>query len=530
MKLRNVLRAITVTIGTGLAVALAGPAWAQSGDKSVTLKSFDGFTQLRGNLIEFDGGTYTIETILGVIDVDALQVTCEGAACPEDILFGAEFGIYGSSTIGEQLMPALILGYADSMDADVVTEVGQSANSRMMRVVNAEGREMAAIDLKSTGSDAAYPALGNKAAEIGMSARRASDRDAATLRQGGIPELRDTENEHILALDGLVVLTHPSNPIPSISIEELALIFSGEVSNWSQIGGQDAPITLYALEDALGTFQTFSSLVLAPYDLSLARGAKRYRSNIRLSDAVATDRNGIGVTGIAFQRAAKALPIRQECGILSYPTTFAMKTEEYPLSRRLYLYTPPTKIAAHARRIVDFAMSDAAQPLIAEAGFIDQNVEAISMNQEGARLIHALVGEEELQLPLLQTMLRELREAERLSITFRFTPGSSNLTPKSQLDAQRLARDLVNEKYAGKELILVGFTDGVGQFAVNQGLSVRRANVVLQQLQASVPPGALQGLPITVQGYGELMPVGCNTSFEGRTVNRRVEVWLRNAG
>ena len=530
MRLANVLTAMMVAAGIGLTSGLAQPVWAQSADKAVTLKSFDGFTQLRGNLVDFDGATYTIETVLGVIDVDALQVTCEGAACPEDILFDAKFGIYGANTIGEQLMPALIEGYADSMDADMVTEVGQSANSRMLRIVNADGREMAAIDLQSSGSDSAYPALGNKAAEIGMASRRARDADIATLNQGGIPELRDTENEHILALDGLAVLTHPSNPISSISIEELALIYSGEVSNWSQIGGQDAPINLHALEDNSGTFQTFNSLVLAPYDLPLAAGTQRHNSNIRLSDTVATDRDAIGVTGIAFQRAAKALPIRQECGILSYPTTFAMKTEEYPLSRRLYLYTPPTKIAAHARRIVDFAMSDAAQPLIAEAGFVDQNVEAITMNQEGARLIHALVGEEELQIGLLQTMLRELREAERLSITFRFTPGSSLLTPKSQLDARRLARDLINGRYEGKELLLVGFTDAVGQFTLNQGLSVRRANVVLEQLSAAVPPGALTGLPITVQGYGELMPVGCNTSFQGRTVNRRVEVWLRNAG
>ena len=527
MYLGKTIRALGVTATLGLAATMA---WAQSGDRAVTLKSFDGFTQLRGNLVEFDGATYTIETVLGVIDVDALQVTCEGEACPEDILFGAEFGVYGSNAIGEQLMPALIEGYADSLEASLVTELGQSTSARTLRIVNAEGREMAAIDLQTSGSSSAYDGLGAKAAEIGMSSRRASDADIAKLAQGGIGEIRDTENEHILALDGLIVVTHPSNPISAISLEELALIFSGSVTNWSQIGGQDAPINLHALEDASGTYQTFDALVLAPYDLALARGAKRYRSNIRLSDAVATDRNGIGVTGMAFQRAANALPIRQECGILSYPTTFAMKTEEYPLARRLYLYTPQGKMSAHAKRIVDFAMSDAAQPLIAEAGFIDQNVESATLNQDGARLIHALVGEEELQIGLLQSMLRELREAERLSITFRFTPGSSQLTPKSQIDARRLARDMANGRYAGKELLLVGFTDAVGQFSLNQGLSVRRANVVLDQLRAAVAPGALNSQPITVQGYGELMPVGCNTTFEGRTVNRRVEVWLRNAG
>ena len=316
----------------------------------------------------------------------------------------------------------------------------------------------------------------------------------------------------------------------SISVDELSLIFSGQLTDWSQLGGPSGPINIYAMSDSSGTFQTFGSLVLAPTGSLITPQAQRFDNNARLSDAVANDPMGIGVTGIAFRRAAKALPIRLACGLLSHPTTFAMKTEEYPLSRRLYLYTLPSGTPAHARQIVEFALSDEAQPLIAEAGFVNQTVESQSIDEQGARLVHAIAGEPEVSLNLMRDMLVELRDAERLSITFRFTPGASTLTPKSQIDAKRLAEDLARGAYADREVLLVGFTDSIGQFEVNTALGARRARVVEQEIRASVAQGALADAEIEVLGYGELTPVGCNTTLAGRTANRRVEVWVRNPG
>lgn len=498
-------------------------------DRMVTLRSFDGFTQLRGNLLGFDNGTYTIETVLGVIQVDGLQVDCEGAVCPTDVLFGAKFGVHGSNTIGAELMPALLQGYADTLDADFVLEVGQNPQERMARIVHADGREMAEIQLHAKGSSSGFRGIGGKSAEIGMSARRMRDRDLASLAQAGIGELRDTKDEHIIALDGLIAIVHDSNPISSVSLEELALIFSGAVSNWSQLGGRDAPINLYASDETSGTFQTFGSLVLAPFGTDIAATAKRFTSNLSLSDEVAADPNGIGVTGAAFVRAARALPIRQECGLLSYPTTFAMKAEEYPLSRRLYLYTAPNALTAHARQLVEFAASDAAQTFVAEAGFVDQSLEQARLSQQGERLVHGLVDLQDAPIREFQAMVGELDNAQRASVTLRFATGGAQLSKKSQEDLERLAQMVAEGRFGEKEILLVGFTDSVGQFALNRALSLRRAQAVEQRLRASVPPGALDGIAITALGFGEMLPVGCNTNPQGRSANRRVEIWLRGS-
>lgn len=526
MKLAMITRTVMATVG--LCLALSGTASAQAtGSPVVTLKSFDGFTQLRGKMVGFDGLTFTIETALGTIQVDALQVNCEGEGCPENLLFGAEFGIYGSNTMGAELMPTLIEGYADSLEATLVAEVGNRPLERTMRIVHPNGREMAAIDLQSYGSSSSFQGIAEGKAVVGMSARRGQDRDMARLGTAGIPDLRDTPNEHIVALDGLVAVVHDSNPISTISIEEMAQVFSGIMTNWSELGGPDAPINLYVREDTSGTAQTFNSIVMAPFAVEVAQSAQRFASNIRLSDSVAADPNGIGITAAAYQRATRALPIRQECGISAFPTTFAMKTEEYPLARRLYLYTPERDVPAHARQIVEFAKSETAQSLIAEAGFVNQTVESRSINDMGARIIHAMTGEPEFSPQQMRELLVDLKDAVRLSTTLRFTPGTSNLTPKSQADALRLAQDLALGVYSDREVMLVGFTDSVGQFELNRQLSLRRAQVAEAIIRSSVPEGGLDEVQLTLKGYGELMPVGCNTNIGGRSANRRVEVWLR---
>lgn len=509
-----------------LAIWLAATA-AGAQDNSITLRSDDGFTQIRGELVDFDGTVYTVRTALGTLRIEAAQVECEGEACPSDPLFDAEFAIHGANTIGAELMPGLIQGYADSLNAELVREVG-AQDSSVFRIVAEDGREMAEIELASRGSASSFDALAGEEAAIGMSSRRARDEDAETLAAAGYEDPRDTAREHVIALDGLVVVVHPRNPLRTIGQEDLAAVFSGEITNWSELGGPDRPINVYARDES-GTFDTFDTLILDPAGLELTDAAKRFASNAELSDAVASDEGGIGFTDIATIRATKPLALRQSCGLLSEPTIFAMKTEEYPLSRRLYLYETEASKPLHAQNLIDFALSPEAQPLIAEAGFIDTLPASATLDRMGGRIIYSLTSDDGFSLSAMREMLEELQDAERLSTTFRFTPASSDLDPLSQREAEALAQSLAAGAYGGKQVLLVGFTDAIGQFELNRELGNRRANVVLEAIEAAAPEGALDGVDIETRGYGELMPVGCNETFGGRLANRRVEVWLRDA-
>lgn len=509
-----------------------GTAWAEP---VVTLTSHDGATRLEGELLGFDGSTYTLRTGVGTINVDASQVNCTGDGCPgqpgdssgnsdtnqaEDT---GPFSIAGSNIIGDGLIPVLVEGYADTLEAELVREVGAGENERIYRLVGSGGTEVVAIGVGAHGTATAFPALAEGSAAIGLASRRMNGREA------GLADLRDTPDEHILALDGLVVIVHPDNPVRSLTLDQIAAVFAGRIANWAALGGPDQPIAVYAPDDRSGTLAVFEAVVMQPHRLGIADSAERLEDHADLSDLVSIDPGGIGLTGFAYARGSRMLAIRQQCGLVSFPTSFNMKTEEYPLGRRLYAYgTGQGSQPAHARKLLEFALSDAAQPLIAEAGFVDRDIQGQNIQVQGARLAHSLTSPEEFSLPVFREMLNEIKDAERLSITFRFTPGSANLETRSQSEAERFARMLAGGAYAGKDILLIGFTDSVGAFDVNRGLAVRRAQSVLDTLKAAVTEGALDAVPILVQSYGELTPVGCNETAIGRELNRRVEVWVRD--
>lgn len=514
---------------TFVAFLLFGAAYAQAQTGNVvTLRSFDGFTQLRGEIVDFDGKSFTINTGLGVIQVDALQVECEGEACPEDLLFNAKFGVYGSNAMGSALMPALIQGYADRLEADVVRERAAVETDSVIRIVHENGKEMAAIDLKAGGSQLAYAGLGNGTAALGMSSRRMKDDEAALLSSNGGSDLRNTEYENVVALDGLLVLTHPGNPIDTIGIEDLTDVFTGAITNWSEIGGPDQDIVLHSADPNSGTYDTFNSLLLEPLGETLSASAQSFLNNADLSDAVTRTPGAIGFASAAYARAAKVMKIRQECGIVSEPTSFSIKTEEYPLSRRLYLYAAPDGAPAHAQQLLTYALSDEAQGIVEDADFVSLREERASLASQGVRLAHAIIGEDEFSLEAMREMLGELREADRLTTTFRFNQGSTELDSRSARDVNTLARALADGDFSGKEVLLIGFTDSIGQFELNRSLGLRRAEQVRQRLASIVGPLAFSRLAVRTLGFGELTPVGCNTTFEGRQINRRVEVWVRD--
>ncbi len=340
--------------------------------------------------------------------------------------------------------------------------------------------------------------------------------------------MRGDAEEQILALDGLIAIVHPDNPVQILTIDQIAEIFAGRIVNWAEVGGRDQPINLYAPDQSSGTLEVFNRRVMAPHRLELADTAEPLGDHADLSDLVSIDPSGIGFTSLAFERGARAVAVRQPCGLISPPSTFAIKTEEYPLGRRLYTYAPEAVQTLRSRGFIDFALSNAAQPIIGDAGFVDRSIETESIEVQGGRLANSVAAEGDFSLPVFREMLGELRGGARLSITFRFNEGSSRLERRSQSEAERFAQLLAQGAYRGKDILLVGFTDSVGDFNVNRTLAQRRAQSVLDTFKASVAPGALDTVPILVQSYGELTPVGCNETPEGRGLNRRVEVWMRH--
>ena len=511
---------------------------AVAAEITLTLKGGGGF-KIVGELKAFDGKKYTIiNPSFGRMLIDSSRFDCVSSNCPTGpmeaavspaSLFGGqktEFEIAGSNTIGSQLMPMIIEAYGRKLKLNVTQVPQPDPLDLLFKFANNDSRELASIMLRRHGSSTSFRALNKNVASIGMSSRPIKDEEVQLLGAAGLGNMRGINSEHVIGLDGLVILVAPENPAISMAIEDVAKVFSGQITDWAQLGYSPGPINVHAPGPDSGTWDSFNSLVLKPRDLKLVETAKRTGNHAEQSDLVAGDRLGIGVVGLAYQRSAKALNMETPCGLIATPSAFTIKTEEYPLSRRLYLYTAGRPTTPMVAGLLDFALSAEAQPAIKEADFIDRAAEFISFDKQGSRVAYALnAPREDFDIGLMRQFLTDLKRADRLTYTFRFRTGSFILDNKSRQDIALLAEQMKSPRLRGKSVKLIGFADSGGSFQTNLTLSLSRAEAVRSAI-LEIAKGKVEPSRFLVKGYGELAPVACNDSNTGRAFNRRVEVWV----
>ena len=486
---------------------------------------------ISGELLRFDGQDYVVRSTIGQLTIDGDDIRCEGPGCPKTTIFQTTYGVVGSNLIGASLMPELIEAYSETQSGTVERRVGSDASQLMMRLRDGAGQDLAEIDLRARGSAEAFTALISGEAAIGMSSRKVSNAEYAALETAGIREITRAGTEHVLALDGLIVVVSQANGTKVINVDDLADVFSGDIENWEDLGGPNAPIKVYMREPGSGAHDSFVEAVLSPRSTRLTPDATFVASSRDLSDIVASDPFAIGVTGIAYERNGRALSLETSCGLIVEPSEFNVKTEEYPLTRRLYLYTTGAPLPPSAKGILEYSLSDDAQFQIADIGFVDQSISAIPLNSQGRRIAEAFIQPRDPEsLRTMRELALELLDAERLSTTLRFRQNSSVLDVKSLDDIGRLARYAQDGGLDGKEVLLIGFADDAGRFEANISLSQQRARQIRAEVEAAlarqgVSPGSVDFIEM---GYGNLAPVACDGDSLGDATNRRVEVWVRD--
>ena len=234
--------------------------------------------------------------------------------------------------------------------------------------------------------------------------------------------------------------------------------------------------------------------MLKPHNKRLSNSAERYESVAVLAEAVAKDWTGIGFVGLPFAQRVKTIAVAdsdQTAPLL--PTFFTVATEDYPLTRRLYFYVPDQSENPHARGIADFALSEIGQRIVEKEGFV-------------SHILHTRKPVITQAMP--DSYVSLTKNAERLSLNFRFKSGSSDLDTKSKHDFERLLSYM--QRNLDKRLLLFGFTDSIGSAKRNLQLSEERAGVVKRMLAARRVDTQL------VKGFGEILPVASDKTEEGR--------------
>ena len=355
------------------------------------------------------------------------------------------------------------------------------------------------------------------------------DSDVEKVASLGLPDLRDTKNEMVIGVDGIVLITHSDNPVRNLSAEDVARIFSGEATNWLEFGGGNVPITLNSFGETSGDRAIVMDRIVRPLGREELPTVKRWKAYQDMVDAVKQDRGGIGFSGrwLAQVNDVNVLTIRETCGLLSPPSDFRIKIEGYTLSRRLYAYTRPGDVHPEARAFLDWVKTDAAQSTIKSSHFIDRGLERMRLEDMGMMLIHTAAVEPDFDGNQYSEMMRELRSADRLSLSFRFQAGSSSLDVESVRAINELASRIEAGEFEGFEILLVGFADSVGDRLLNTRLAQNRANTVEGILTGALSQVSLAKQKLTPLSFGELLPLSCNDDEIGKARNRRVEVWLR---
>lgn len=227
------------------------------------------------------------------------------------------------------------------------------------------------IAVSGGGSGTGIRALISGTAEIANSSRDITAEEVAQAKAAGVEAV-----EHVVAYDGIAVIVHPSNPIEAISLEELSVVFSGQVGDWSALGvGDLGPIQVVSRDSASGTYEAFKELVVTmggrEKGREYAASALKQTSNQGIFSLVAQTKSAIGYVGLGYlSESVKTVPVVPAGGGPAVaPTAASVTAGTYPISRALYCYTSgePT---GELKRYMDWIKGPEGQRIVEELGFV----------------------------------------------------------------------------------------------------------------------------------------------------------------
>ncbi|HIJ89650.1 MAG: PstS family phosphate ABC transporter substrate-binding protein [Desulfobulbaceae bacterium] len=223
------------------------------------------------------------------------------------------------------------------------------------------------ISVTGGGSGTGIAALINGTTDICAASRGMKEKEQKLAEENKISPV-----EIPVARDGIVLVVHPENPVNSLTIDQLRLIYTGKTTNWKDVGGPDAPILLLSRESSSGTFVFFQEHVLNKEDFSPS--ARLLPGTSALMQAVAADHGAIAYVGLGF--AAEAKNTAKTLGIQAsgqsepvIPSEETVRSGAYAVSRPLFFYTngePKDSV----KQFIDFCLSPAGQKIVRETGYV----------------------------------------------------------------------------------------------------------------------------------------------------------------
>jgi phosphate transport system substrate-binding protein len=226
------------------------------------------------------------------------------------------------------------------------------------------------ISVTGGGSGTGITALGNNTVDIANASRSIKPEEIAAMQADGIEPL-----EFVVARDAIAVIVNPENPVNQLTLAQLSAIYSGQINNWKEVGGEDRPIVRLSRETNSGTHVYFLEIVLRLGEKDnktfFSTDTLMLPSSEGITAEVRDNPNAIGYDGLGYVvPEVKVLAIAtSDLEAFIFPSAETVNNQSYPIARDLYMYTAGTP-STEEQAYLNWIYSPAAQAIVSELGFV----------------------------------------------------------------------------------------------------------------------------------------------------------------
>jgi phosphate transport system substrate-binding protein len=244
----------------------------------------------------------------------------------------------------------LVVKGSDTLGAKLVPQLAEEFKAK---------HPDATFNIAAEGSTTGIAAIIDGTAQIGMASRPTKPEEVAAAKAKGV-----TFKETIVAYDGIAVIVNSANPVKALTKKQVEQIFTGDVTDWSAVGGSSGKISIYTRNTSSGTFSEFKELAMKKRDY--APDSQKMAGNEQIAQEVGKNPNGVGYVGLAYTKASgiKVVAIDN-----ATPSKESVLGKKYPYARPTFYYTngEPSGLA---KEFVDFTVSDGGQKIVEQVGFV----------------------------------------------------------------------------------------------------------------------------------------------------------------
>jgi phosphate transport system substrate-binding protein len=263
------------------------------------------------------------------------------------------------SSIASLFAATLVAGvtHAQTLSIKGSDTLGAKLVPQLAEAFKAAGNTHVKFEIAAEGSSTAFPALANGTAHLGMSSREVKGEERTFCRTKGVVLV-----EHKICYDMLCVIVNKNSPVSKLTKDQVAKIFTGQVKDWSEVGGTPGNISIYTRNTSSGTYKDWQSLAMKGRDYPAV--SQKLAGNEQIAQEVAKNKNGIGYVGLAYSKTSGTKAV-----IIDGIEPIGKNAEKYAYSRPCFIYTPENS-TPEASAFMAFIDKPEGQEIVRKVGFI----------------------------------------------------------------------------------------------------------------------------------------------------------------